>query len=64
MGSRKFWAGVLFSSGLRMYIEDSMGLDKYKQYLDLAWTPLSPWWGVLVMVLAIVMVSLPKRAKA
>lgn len=48
-----FW-GFLFSSALRMFFQDMMGLDKYINYVKSGWVDISPWLGFGVMVVALI----------
>ena len=49
-----FMAGFLFYSGLFMFFQDLMGLEKYIEFSRRAWVHMSPVWGALLAIGAIV----------
>jgi len=51
---RCFFCGYLFCCGLRMFQQDMIGLDKYLNFVTAGWVFISPWWGIGVMILAII----------
>ena len=49
--------GFLFGTGLDMFRQDLWGKEKYMQMVDLLWVDLSPYWGLGIMIIAMVLIS-------
>ena len=54
---KSFLFGYLFCIGSEMFNQDMMGLEKYINYISAGWVELSPVWGFLLMITAIVLVT-------
>lgn len=58
-----FYYGISFWAGFHMLLQDSMGLERYVQWVQTHWIELSPVWGLLVMLLAVVFAQSSKETK-
>lgn len=55
---KSFIFGCLFYTGLRMFYQEMMGLEKYIVYVKSTWIEMSPLWGLATMVIAIIFFSI------
>ena len=48
-------SGLMVMMGFRMAYSDYYGLERYVELIRVGWIPMSPWWGVGLVIWSCVM---------